>query len=345
MRKRTKQVILNVLAGIAALLVLLLLGGYAYQRRTTAADFRQYPAPGRQIEVEGSDLHIFCQGEGGPTVVVDAGNGDFSLSWRRVQTQVAESVRICTYDRAGYAWSSTSPHPRTARQVAQELHALLIKAGETGPYILVGHSLGGLHVRMFADMYPDDVAGMVLVDAAHKDQWDRLPPEYAQFTAQQTTQMRVMELLARFGALRILAGLGGEDALPEQIQAIPADLRDTYLTMISQPDYFRTAIDEFDVIDETVEQVRQIGDLGDLPLVVLTAAENVDAQTLERMGLTPEDIQPLWTELQQELAALSTNSTQLIAQDSGHHVHLDRPDSVVAAIAQVIAKINETSPQ
>lgn len=210
---RIRRIVRSV-GGAVAMGALLLAAGYVYQRWTTAADFEQYPAPGRKIAVEESDLHIRCQGDGGPTVVVDAGNGDFSLSWTEVQSQVAGFARICTYDRAGYAGSDTSPNARTAQQVAGELHALLKEAGETGPYILLVYSLGGLHARVFAEMYQEDVAGVVLVDAAHEGMWDRFPPEYAQFVSDQKGQMRFMEHLARFGLLRILAGMGGAEVLP-----------------------------------------------------------------------------------------------------------------------------------
>lgn len=334
--------VLRWVVGVVAVGGLVLAGGYVFQRRTTAADFEQYPAPGRQIEVDGMDLHIRCQGDGGPTVVVDAGNGDFSLSWSEVQSEVAEFVRICTYDRAGYAWSDPSPDPRTARQVARELHALLTEAGETEPYILVGHSLGGLHVRMFAEMYPDDVAGMVLVDAAHEDMWDRFPPEYAQFVSDQEGQMRIMEYVARFGLLRILAGLGGEEVLPEEIEKIPDAVKDSYLAMISQPTYFRTVIDEIRALDETAREVREIGDLGELPLVVLTAERALEFETLDAMGLRPDQVEPIWTELQEELVSLSTRSTHVIAEESGHHIHLDRPDTIVTAIRMVLTRIDET---
>jgi len=136
--------------GSALVLVIFLVVGYAYQARTTAADFERLPAPGQRVDVGGHSLHIFCQGEGSLTVIVDAGNGDFSLGWRLVQSQVAQRTRICTYDRAGYGWSDPGPSPRTARQIATELHALLLNAGIEGPYLLVGHSLGGYNVRMYA---------------------------------------------------------------------------------------------------------------------------------------------------------------------------------------------------
>lgn len=158
---------------LALLIAILLVIGYIYQVRTTSADFEQVPPLGQLVNVGGYKLHIYCSGEGsGPTVVVDAGNGDFSVGWVGIQREVEKSARICTYDRAGYGWSDVSPHPRTATQMAKELHQLLVNAGIEPPYILVGHSLGGMNVRVFSNLYPQEVAGMILVDGGMKTNWN-----------------------------------------------------------------------------------------------------------------------------------------------------------------------------
>jgi len=158
---------------LALLIAILLVIGYIYQVRTTSADFEQVPPLGQLVNVGGYKLHIYCSGEwSGPTVVVDAGNGDFSVGWVGIQREVEKSARICTYDRAGYGWSDVSPHPRTATQMAKELHQLLVNAGIEPPYILVGHSLGGMNVRVFSNLYPQEVAGMILVDGGMKTNWN-----------------------------------------------------------------------------------------------------------------------------------------------------------------------------
>ena len=339
---------LGILGGSVMVLVILLLAGYVYQVRTTRADFEQFPAAGQLVDVGGYSLQIVCQGEGGPTVVVDAGNGDFSLGWGLVQPEVAQFTRVCTYDRAGYGWSDPGPEPRNAQQIATELHTLLAEAGVEAPYVLVGHSLGGYTVRMYAHLYPEDVAGMVLVDAGHEDQLSRLPPEYEEVNRQQSGYMSVMGAMSRFGVLRLLGKSFGEQALPPHIQQLPADVQDAYVTMISHPSYFDATLGELRALEETCDQVGGLGDLGDLPLVVLTAESTLNSEALGAIGLPPdfpvEQIQSTWIELQEELASLSTNSTHLIAEGSGHAIHLDRPDLVVEAIEQVVSVSRISTP-
>ena len=130
-----------------------------------AADARAYPPPGQMVDVGGYRLHINCTGAGSPTVVIDAGLGDWSSMWGFVQPGVAKTTRVCTYDRAGAGWSDQGPLPRDARQFAKELHTLLQNANIPGPYVMVGHSMGGLPVRVFTHEYAAEVAGVVLIDS------------------------------------------------------------------------------------------------------------------------------------------------------------------------------------
>lgn len=306
------------LAGVIVLMILLGVG-YTYQLQTAAADFQQLPAPGQLVDVGGYRLHIFCQGEGSPTVIVDSGLGDFSISWSKVQPKVAQFSRICTYDRAGYGWSDPHPVPRTAKQVALELHILLDKANIEGPYVMVGHSLGGAHVRMFAGLYPGEVVGMVLVDAMHED----LTRDSQRLQDQQQiiAQFGVMKFMAQFGILRMMGKSAGEQSLPAHVKQLPADKQEAYMILMSHPAFFETAVGEWQVVGESCKQIREIGKLGDLPLVVLTAGNNLES---------------IWQSLQDELASLSTNSAHVITEGSGHHIHLERPDLVITAIQQVV---------
>src|SRR5512134_3773763 len=150
-------------ASLATVLGLALVG-YIYEPMAEAADTKAYPPPGQLVDVGGYRLHLNCTGSGSPTVVIDTGWGDASAGWGWVQPEVAKTTRICTYDRAGMGWSEVSPEPRTAREFAKELHTLLEKANEPGPYVLVGHSMGGYTMRVYAHDYPEDVAGLVLID-------------------------------------------------------------------------------------------------------------------------------------------------------------------------------------
>lgn len=326
---------------LVLIVVILLAIGYIYQRRTTAADFAQFPPPGQRVDVGGYSLHIYCTGEGGgPTVVVDAGMGDFSTSWQGIQPEVSKSARICTYDRAGYGWSDSSPYPRTATQMANELHQLLVNAKIGPPYILVGHSLGGFTVRVFASQCPDEVVGMILVDSGHEDQLERLPPEYLRLNDQQETYFSVLGFMSRFGIMRVIGSSSkGANLAPPQVAKMPKDVQPLYLTMLSHPSFFDTTLAELRVLPETTAQVRATGNLGDLPLIVLSA-DSIDDAVLKSIGLGDDfpaaQLQRSFHELQTELAALSTNSTHIFVKDSTHAINLDQPDVVIKSILDMV---------
>src|SRR5689334_20199559 len=148
--------------------------GFIYERVAERRETALYPARGRLVDIGGRKLFLNCMGQGSPTVVLDSALGMSSYTWWPVQTAVARVTRVCSYDRAGYALSDPGPLPRTSRQIAEELHALLSAADVRGPYVLAGHSLGGLDVRLFATRYPSEVAGVALIDATPDNAFDHL---------------------------------------------------------------------------------------------------------------------------------------------------------------------------
>ncbi len=163
-----RRVLRGFARGIAVTLALiggLAAAGASYEAIAAGGDAQAYPPPGRLVDVGGYRLHILCVGTGSPAVVLEAGLGAMSLAWDLVQKEMGRTTQVCAYDRAGMGWSESGPQPRTPGQLARELHTLLTNAGIPGPYVLVGHSVGGKNVRMFALRYPNEVAGMVLVDA------------------------------------------------------------------------------------------------------------------------------------------------------------------------------------
>jgi pimeloyl-ACP methyl ester carboxylesterase len=153
---------------LVGLVLVLVLAGLVYQFVATRLDYRRYLAPGEMVAVAGHDMQLYCTGagKGGPTVVMDAGLGGGLLDWQTIQSEVAKFARVCSYDRSGIAWSEAGPDPRTSPRIVEKLHTLLKNAGVDGPYVLVGHSFGGANVQLYAAEYPDEVAGMVLVDSA-----------------------------------------------------------------------------------------------------------------------------------------------------------------------------------
>src|SRR5215207_6502502 len=155
----------RLLLGLVVALLALAVAGAIYQSIATERAERAYPPPGEMVDVGGYSLHINCVGQGSPTVLLDAGSGLFSAQWVRVQREVSGTTRVCAYDRAGMGWSEMGPDPRDARQITGELHTLLGKAGIEGPYVLAGHSFGGMYMQTYAARYPDEVAGVALVDS------------------------------------------------------------------------------------------------------------------------------------------------------------------------------------
>ena len=306
------------LAALAGLIVVLGLAGASYEAIAAAGDARRYPAPGQLVDVGGYRLHIQCVGTGSPTVVLDAGLGGSSLDWSIVQPELGRTTRVCAYDRAGMGWSERSPYPRTPRQIADELHTLLTNAGIAGPYVLVGHSLAGKNVRLFALEHPEQVVGMVLVDARSEYVDANTSPAeeqaFQQALAAQASQFRVARSL---GLVRLIgAGLWGGPAMPRHMRTEG---------MLFQTS--RRAVDA-----QTAEGLQRAADdallraapsLGDRPLIVLAAGQKV-----------ADD--PIWAEAQRRQAALSTNGRLIVAEGSGHSIHWDQPALVIDALRQVI---------
>jgi pimeloyl-ACP methyl ester carboxylesterase len=260
-------------------------------------------------------MHINCMGEGGPTVILEAANFAMSAHWVRVQQQLAQTTRVCAYDRAGMGWSERGPEPRDARQISSELHTLLKGADTEGPYVLVGHSYGGLYAQMYAARYPKQVAGVVLVDSTHPEQFTRSPEGRAMY--EQTRRMvAFVPWLTRLGVTRLTNFYPAHPDLPPKQRA-------QIEAFNSSTQQWVTTVEEFGATPETSAQVRSIGSLGDEPLAVITAGQQ-----------TPD-----WLEMQDELAALSPNSIHRVVDGATHESLLyDKGDSQVtsAAIEQVV---------
>ena len=178
--------------------------GFTYEKVEEARDAKRFPAPGVLVNIGDFSMHLYCIGSGSPTVVLDAGLGVLSLTWAPVQKRVAKTTRVCSYDRAGYAWSDSAPTPRTSQNIAANLHTLLANAGEKPPFVLVGHSFGGYNVRVFAHEHKAEVVGLVLVDSSHEEQSSRIPP--AVLAASPSASLfAVLEVAANLGVGRLFS--------------------------------------------------------------------------------------------------------------------------------------------
>lgn len=299
--------------------------------------------PGKLVNLEGHRLHVNCTGKGGPTVVVENGLGDFSFDWILVQSRVSRFSRICTYDRAGYAWSDPGPKPRTFAQLNLELRDALTKLDERGPYVLVGHSYGGAVVRNFAVTYPRDVAGMVLVDAAYEGQrvgvggkkTIRLgdgakgiaipPPHEDMKESDQPVAHAIITLQAQQPLDPMYNALSpAEQKLQLWAQSLPQidDAENSQREWSSE--YFAKML-----------AVQQAGILGSISLIVLSRAEGGYDNDLDVPAVQLEKERE---EGQAKLTLLSTNSKQVIVH-SGHNMELQAPDDVTAAIREVVEAV------
>jgi len=318
LRSRTSVFILYPVFGIMTLAAL----GGAYQTIGTALDRRAYPMHGQLIDVGGHRLHIECSGTGSPAVVLEAGLGELAATmsgW--IAPAVARDTQVCVYDRAGHGWSEPSTGAQDGLAVATDLHTLLERAAVAGPYVLVGHSTGGVYVRVFAAKFPEQVAGMVLLDSQPNDAFTRLP-DYPGFYSVFRRAIGLMPSLARLGVMRLfyLSDAGG---LPPQVRA---EERATHSTAGDN----RGSRDEFAAIPAALQQARALESLGDKPLAIVTAGS---------------EAQNGWLPLQDEMATLSTRAVHLVLPDATHASLIeDEGDAAVSsqAILNVVDAVRGT---
>ena len=322
--------------GLICLIAFLLLSGAAYQFISTKIDEGAYPPPGKLVDVGGYRLHINCSGEGGPTVVLDAGMGCNALAWALVQPAVSKFTHSCSYDRAGNGWSDESPLERTSQNIVDELHMLLKNAKVPGPYILVGHSFGGPNVLLYANQYPDEIAGIVLVDSSHEDQLDKMPA-----MPEQNESMALF--LTYVGGIRLMyAHLPTyKNLLEKSLEKSPDTAQEVYPAKTFTNSFIRTVFKETSLLDKSLKQLKATGEkLGNKPLIVITAGKALKA---EEVGLPEEQVNQInkvWKDLQIDLVAKSTKGKQIIAENSGHMITREQPEIIVQAIQEVIHDAN-----
>jgi pimeloyl-ACP methyl ester carboxylesterase len=332
--------------GLALIIFLLPQTNAAQQNRDVIAP----PPPGKMIDLGGYRLHINCTGKGTPAVVMVAGGGDFSFDWSLVQPGISSFGRVCSYDRAGDAWSDPGPFPRTMRQEAFELHLLLKNAGVGPPYVLVGHSIGGLIVRLFAEQYPQEVAGMVLVSPTHEDTTlsyrgkivrmrtlstgKTIPPP--QTMKSHPPQPASEEDIKSYEAYVKAAGVPRigppYDQLPPSVQALRRWAVTPHYPLYGMPEDFGP--EELQAMYEANSRTKY--PLGDIPLLVLIQLGK--GENKPPPGVLPEEWKRLDEEKKQqklELSRLSRNGKAVFVENSSHHIQLDRPDAVISAVHQV----------
>lgn len=276
---------------------------------------------GNMVDIGGYKLHLYETGiKGEPTVILDACLGNNILEWSLVQPEVAKFAHVCSYDRAGLGWSEQSGLPRTSASIVQELHTLLQNAHIKPPYIVVGHSSGGINMRLFANTYPDEVYGVILIDSSHEHQIEKF-----------------QELAAKFQPP------APEDA-PTQLDVswLPASLHDLYKALYENPAARATGGQEYEQFEESFRNVEACPNcLTNKPLIVVSrGAALFDSASPERKAFAWA-CHELWLDLQQDLVKKSVQGKQLIAHGCGHHIQREGPEFIVEAIREMVTQYRE----
>jgi len=306
------------LVGLVATFLLAALAGFCFEWHVEARDAKRFPMRGRLVDVGGYRLHLYCIGAGNPTVVLSGGFTDTLEQWKEIQPEIARFARVCSFDRAGLGWSDAGPMPRSSGQIAKELHTALANAGIPGPYVLVGHSFGGLDMRIFAGQHPNEVAGILLIDSVNPYfyRWD-LPGGFR-------SEMRfwLYRHLTSFGITRLLGEChSGPRPCPEFV--------DTWHAM-------------WEARILSAYEARATSSFGNAPLIVIAHDPLFYLMPVDK----PERVEwePQFARAQMQLTQLSANASFLIARKTGHQIPRDKPQLVVSAVAKLVGLARATSP-
>lgn len=326
-----KRKVIKILIGSGIVVIALVLAGIIYQTVGSMNDARRFPPPGKIVSIGSTRMHLNCTGSGGPTVVLEAGATGFSSTWAWVQRDLENAVRVCSYDRSGLGWSEKSKSPRDADLIAEELHDLLQKAGEVGPFIVVGHSMGGVFIRAFAAKHPDLVAGLVFVDSSHPDQLKRFPPEFVEEFKSFVSLTYYARFAAHIGILRLTNAIGSsaEGLAEREYNEVAA--------FAASPVHLATSYEELALWDRSMEEGGKLKTLGSRPVYVLSA----EFMT----GVAPE-IRDINHEMHKELAGLSSNGTYRVVKGADHFSIIMKKEfasQVAGAIKELVEKIGPSA--
>ncbi|MET3211046.1 UNVERIFIED_CONTAM: pimeloyl-ACP methyl ester carboxylesterase [Paenibacillus sp. PvR008] len=321
---------------VISCLLLVVISGFVYEWIASKQDKLQYPPLGKMVDAEGYRLHIHKLGSGSPTILLESGSGESSLSWRDIPEKLSSFATVVSYDRAGYAWSEEAATPRTGENIVRELHLALKNTDIQPPYILVGHSLGGMYSRLYAQTYRDEVAGLVLVDARPENDARRTNEIYAKERPKVNPSPFISILLERTGAFRLF---------PNFMLAGRVEYQDrkAFVNIVASPKYFRSVAEEGNLANTTENAIRG-QHLGNLPVRVI--ARGIQ-QNLTQFGISKrgnDQIEQSWQMGQREMLKISTNSKFVVAKKSEHMIIHDQPELVIQVIRELISNINHPQP-
>jgi pimeloyl-ACP methyl ester carboxylesterase len=325
----------------AVLATLLLAVGPIWEQLERQRAFRDFPAPGHLVDIGGRQIQIDCRGAGSPTVVFESGLDLFgSLSWAKVHPAVAKFTRACAYSRAGIIWSDDKDGAHDGEGVARDLHATLGAAGETGPFVLTGHSMGGPYITIYTKLYGDEVAGLVYAEAAHPDQKKRFEAALG----------KPREAPAIVRTAKVAVGLSWTGVVRLGVAVLLGDVPNAPGETVKISNAFaskslRPLLSEMDAGPATFDAAGAFRSLGARPIAVLTRMIPTPEALPDCAGKSEgEKFDRVWLELQNDIASWSSRSTHRIVCDAGHGIQFDRPDAVVAAILEVVNEIRSGSP-
>lgn len=328
---------LLVVGGLVALMLLLFLAAFVAEEVALAQIPNKYPAPGETVDVGEHSLHLYCAGDPStrPVVVVSPGSGSNVAQWPLVQPEVAKFARICIYDRLGSGWSFGNPQGQTYQEESEDVHTLLRNAGVEGPYVLVGHSLGGAVMQVYASLYPDEVVGMVMVDSRTRGIESKWPPEYVRALE---SNEPVRAVFAIPGVFRLLNWFGLFRDVPV-FEHLPPDLREVAYGIDYNSRFFsyEKALNRKDVEREAL--FVSAGPLPDVPLIVIVhgiaelgGVVGVD-ETMAKQG------DEIWLAENAKLAKETSQGSLIVAEKSGHNIMLEQPDIVIEAIRTIVERV------
>lgn len=326
--------LLKMTKGFLILLLLIFVTGIAYEVIGKKQAAQEFPPPGSLVDIGDRHIQLDCRGRGQPTVVFESGLGvEGALSWSLVHDQVAKSTRACTYSRAGIMWSDPH-HGVNVQSIVNDLHTTLKMAGEQGPFILVGHSLGGPYIMVYTKYFREEVAGLVFVDASHPEQTER----FRALNLPKSNVHDYTEALYQIGAAVNWTGVVRAAAffygrLPNQPE------RDILAMKAYASTSLGAMLIEQDAIEGTLAEMGSFQALGDIPLYVLTGMKPKTADVLAELNWSVEQekqLQETWRQMHEEQAAWSSNSRHQLVDDAGHYIQFDRPDVVIEAVQWVI---------
>ena len=269
--------------------------------------------PGKYISLETNKLHLHCVGAGSPIVVFDSGIGGSHMDWINVQSRVGKFTQACSYDRSGYGWSEMGIKPRTSKRIVNELTEILKMAKKEPPYILVGHSFGGLNMQLFARTNPKDVIGLVLIDSIHTEQYKRFEDAGIEIPMMNTTRFL----------------LGSKDQVT---QGMPEEYKDIAYELVRSDKALSSMFNELRNMHVSTQEISTAAKMPNIPITVITHGKQVWDNPMFK------NMEEIWLALQTQLSKSTSKGKLLIADHSGHHIHLEQPELVLNEIKSILEK-------